>query len=177
MALSKSKKESVIKQVDELLNSSKLTVAAKYSGTSVKALEQLRKQARENGTIVKVIKNRLVIKALEGNPQFKDKDLSIFREMLLYAFNSQDEVESVRSLADFAKSNPNIEFVIGLNNLGELIDKDDLKEIAALPSKEQLRAILAGTLKAPLTNFAGVLKANLRSVLFVLKARENSLSN
>ena len=67
MALSKDKKQQVVQDVNDLLSSSKMTVVAKYQGTTVKALQGLRKDARANGTKVKVIKNRLVIQALKSD--------------------------------------------------------------------------------------------------------------
>lgn len=176
MALTKNKKELIISQVGELIDKSKLTVAAKYAGTSVQALESLRKEAKKDGTIVKVVKNRLVIKALNNNPKFKDIDLSLFKDMLIYAFNENDELGSAQTLANFAKSNTNIEFIAGLTNKGELLNSDDVKVLASLPSKEQLRSILVGTLIAPLSGFASVLNANITSLLYVLKARENNIS-
>jgi large subunit ribosomal protein L10 len=64
MALTKDKKQAVVAEVTDLLNSSKMTVVAKYEGTGVKALQELRRDAKQAGTTVKVIKNRLVIQAL-----------------------------------------------------------------------------------------------------------------
>jgi Ribosomal protein L10 len=62
MALSKDKKREIVAQLAEALGSSKMTVVAKYQGTTVKALQQLRRDARGNGTKVQVAKNRLVKK-------------------------------------------------------------------------------------------------------------------
>jgi large subunit ribosomal protein L10 len=65
MALNKAQKNQVVSEVAELLQKSKMTVVANYSGTTVKSLQELRKLANENGTKVKVVKNRLVIQALK----------------------------------------------------------------------------------------------------------------
>jgi large subunit ribosomal protein L10 len=176
MALTKTKKTEVINDVNDLLSSSKLTVAAKYSGTTVKAMQALRREARENGTVVKVIKNRLVIKALEANETYKDADSSQLNSMLLYAFNPLDEVAPAQILARFAKQNPSIEFVGAYTMDGKFIDASDVKELADLPSKDQLRAMLVGTIAAPLSGFANVLAGNVRGVLNVLNARSEQLS-
>jgi ribosomal protein L10 len=77
MALSKDKKAEVVSEVSELLSKSKLTVMAKYSGTSVKSLQELRRQAKENGTTISVVKNRLVKKSLEKDERFKDLDVGL----------------------------------------------------------------------------------------------------
>src|SRR6185436_18404871 len=92
MALTKDKKHQVTDEVSALLNDSRMTVVAAYQGTPVKAMQQLRREAKQGGTVVKVVKNRLVIKAIESSEQFKDVDTSAIRGQLLYAFNSQDEV-------------------------------------------------------------------------------------
>jgi large subunit ribosomal protein L10 len=92
MALTKDKKSEVVSEVSELLDSSKMTVITQYQGTPVKALQDLRWQARENGTKVKVVKNRLVKKALEQSESLKGIDASALEGMLLYAFNADDEV-------------------------------------------------------------------------------------
>lgn len=177
MALTKDKKTVIVSEVSELLTNSKLTVAAKFSGTSVKAMQDLRRNGRDNGTTIKVFKNRLVIRALKDNPGLKDVDTSLLNNMLIYAFNNDDEVAPAQTLANFAKTNPSIEFVCAISSDGQFLTADDVKTLAALPSKEQLRSILIGTLAAPLTGFAGILSGNVRGILNVLNARSESLTN
>ena len=92
MALLKAKKNEVVSEVSELLSNSKLTVITAYQGTTVKALQELRREAKQNGTTLKVVKNRLVIKAIQANDKLKDVDTSTLNGMLLYAYNSEDEV-------------------------------------------------------------------------------------
>src|SRR3978361_187445 len=105
MALTKTGKQDVIKEVSDLLSTSKMTVVAKYQGTTVKALQTLRRDAKGNGTKVKVIKNRLVIQALQNNDVLKNADTSALEGMLLYAFNGEDEVAAAQILNTFAKTN------------------------------------------------------------------------
>lgn len=171
MALTKAKKTEVVNQVSEILANSKLTVMAKYQGTSVKDIQELRQMAKDSSTGVKVFKNRLVIQAVKSNPAFKDIDTEIFKDMLLYAFSSEDEVLPAQTLAKFAKTNPNLQFVGALSSDGTLMSSDDVKQLASLPSKENLRAMLVGTIKAPLSGFSSVISANLRGLVNVLDAR------
>src|SRR5664279_5035277 len=103
MALTKDKKNQIVADVAALLTDSKLTVVAKYQGTSVKAMQQLRRDASGNGTKVKVVKNRLVKKALEQNDVLKGVDSGVLTGQLLYAFNANDEVAPAQSLNAFAK--------------------------------------------------------------------------
>lgn len=175
MALTKEKKNEVVKDVGELVASSKLTVIAEYKGTPVKAMQALRRQASNNGTKVLVVKNRLVIKALQANPITKDADTSALTGMLLYAFNADDEVAPAQVMAKFAKTQPTLQFVGAVTAEGVFIGADDVKALAALPSKEQLRGMLVGTLAAPLSGFINVMAGNVRGVLNVLSARADAL--
>ncbi|MEI6249055.1 MAG: 50S ribosomal protein L10 [bacterium] len=177
MALTKQKKNEVIDEVSKLIDTSKLTVAAKYAGTTVKAMQELRRSSKANGTTVKVIKNRLVIQALKNNPKFKDVDTSALNQMLVYAFNPEDEVAPAQALNAFAKNNPNLEFVGAYTMDGQFLGAEDVKALANLPSKDQLRSMLVGTFAAPLSGFVNVLAGNVRGFLNVLNAREESLNN
>jgi large subunit ribosomal protein L10 len=176
MALTKDKKNEVVKEVSELLDSSKLTVAAKYAGTSVKAMQELRRSGRDNGTVIKVVKNRLVIRALKDSSKFSKVDTSTLSDMLIYAFNATDEVAPAQTLANFAKTSPTIEFVGAFTADGEFLPAEDVKALASLPSKDQLRSILVGTLAAPLSGFANVLAGNVRGILNVLNARSEQIT-
>jgi large subunit ribosomal protein L10 len=176
MPLSKDKKQQVVEEIGQLLSSSKMTVAVRYGGTSVSAMQDLRRQARVDGTKVKVVKNRLFKKALENHETFKGTDSSAFSGQLLYAFNEEDEVAPAQSLAKFAKSQPQIEFVAGLSSDGHIISAEDLSHLAALPSKDQLRAQAIAVIAAPASGFVNVLAGNIRGILNVLNARAESQS-
>lgn len=165
MALTKDQKHDVVSKVNALLESSKMVVVASYPGTSVKALQQLRREAKENGTSIQVLKNRLVIKALSSNETFKDTDVSSLTGQLLYAFNSEDEVAPAQSLASFAKKNPSIAFVGAISADGTFMSADEVKTLATLPSKAQLIGELLATLSAPLNDVANALSGNLHSLL------------
>lgn len=175
MALTKDKKQQVISEIAELLNGSKLTVVAKYEGTGVKALQQLRRDARQSGTQVKVVKNRLVVQALKATDKLKDTDTTALEGMLLYAFNGEDEVAPAQNLNNFAKTNPTLQFVGAITDDGQFIPVDDVKALANLPSKDQLRGMLVGTIGAPLSGFANVLAGNVRGVMNVLNARAEAI--
>ena len=165
MALTKSGKDDVVAEVSELLSTSKMTVVAKYQGTTVKALQSLRKEAKANGTKVKVVKNRLVIKALQSNDTLKDADVSELTGMLLYAFNGEDEVAPAHILNDFAKANPSIEFVGAFTAEGKFIDANDVKALAGLPSKDQLIGQVIAQLLSPVHDITNALSGNLHALL------------
>ena len=171
MALSKSQKQDVVQEVADLLSSSKMTVVAKYEGTTVKALQQLRRDARDNGTRVKVVKNRLVIQALKGTDTLKDTDTSALEGMLLYAFNGEDEVAAAQILKKFAKQNPSLEFVGAISADGEFVDANTVKALADLPGKNQLIAGLINTLNGPTQGVVNSLSGNLHGLLQGLEAK------
>ncbi len=175
MALTREKKEQVVGDLEKLLADSKLTVVAKYQGTPVKAMQQLRSSAAVDGTTLHVVKNRLFKKALDSNSALKNIDTSNLRGQLLYAFNAGDEVAPARSLADFAKTNPQIEFVAAITAEGQLLGADLVKDLASLPTKDVLRAQLIGTISAPVSNFVNILAGNVRGILNVLNARADTL--
>lgn len=176
MALEKDRKKEIVADTSSLLANSKLTVFAKYPGTSVKAMQQLRQDSRENGTTVRVIKNRLFKKSVENNEAFRNIDLGVIKGQLLYAFNDKDEVAPAQSLAKFAKTETQLEFVGAITPDGGLLEAQEVKAIAGLPTKEQLRAQLVGTISAPLRGFAGVLSGNVRGILNALNARAESIN-
>lgn len=171
MALSKNKKDQVVSEVAELLSTSKMTVVARYKGTTVKAVQDLRRQARDNGTKVKVVKNRLVIKAIQQTEALKDTDTSALQGMLLYAFNANDEVAPAQSLNNFAKKNPTIEFVGAITEQGKFIVADEVKALANLPSKEQLIAQVIATLTSPVNDVMNGLSGNLHALLDGVEAK------
>jgi large subunit ribosomal protein L10 len=171
MALTKQEKNDVIAEVSELLSTSKMTVVAKYEGTTVKAMQALRRQAKDNGTKVKVVKNRLVIQAVKATDNLKDTDVSNLEGMLVYAFNSDDEVAPAQILAEFAKKNPTIEFVGALSAEGKFLSADDVKALASLPGKDQLIGQVLATLAAPLNDSINALSGNLHALLDGVEAK------
>jgi large subunit ribosomal protein L10 len=171
MALSKDKKQVVVKEVVDALSASKMTVVAKYQGTTVKAIQQLRRDARDNGTSLRVVKNRLVVKALQDVDALKDVDTSELKGQLLYAFNEQDEVAPAQALAKFAKLNPTIEFVGAISAQGKFLTADEVKDLATLPGKEQLIAQVVATLLSPVNDVTNALSGNLHALLDGIEAK------
>jgi large subunit ribosomal protein L10 len=171
MALTKQEKNDVVKDVADMLTSAKMTVIAKYQGTTVKQIQQLRRDARDNGTKVQVVKNRLVIKALQADDTLKSVDTSALNGMLLYAFNSEDEVAPAKALADFAKLNPTIEFVGAITPEGKFASAEEVKALAALPGKNELIAQVIATLNSPVNDVMSGLSGNLHALLDGVEAK------
>lgn len=174
MPLTKQAKNDVVAEVAELLSSSKMTVVAAYQGTTVKAIQQLRKDAKANGTKVRVVKNRLVIKALQQNDTLKGVDVSGLTGQLLYAFNSTDEVAPASALNTFAKQNPSIVFVGAITAEGTFISAEEVKALASLPSKNDLIAQVVATLLSPVHDVTNALSGNLHALLDGVEAQAKS---
>jgi large subunit ribosomal protein L10 len=165
MALTKDKKNEVVAEVAKLLDSSKMTVVTKYEGTTVKALQALRRQARDNGTKVKVVKNRLLKQAVKQTSALKDVDTSVLEGMLLYAFNSEDEVAPAQAIANFAKTNPSLKFVGAITADGKFLGADEVTALATLPGKDQLIGEVVAMLLSPVNDITNALSGNLHSLL------------
>jgi large subunit ribosomal protein L10 len=172
MALTKEQKNAVINEISDLLKDSKMTVVANYKGMSVKSIQALRKAAKENGTVVKVVKNRLVKQALSNVETLKDVETDSLKEQLLYAFNDQDEVSPAKSLNDYAKTEPALEFVGAITAEGVFIAADEVKALANLPSKNQLIAGIINTLQSPLKGSISALSGNLHGYLQAIEKRQ-----
>lgn len=168
MALTKDKKNQIVADIAGLLAESKLTVVAAYQGTPVKAMQALRREARDNGTKVQVVKNRLVVRALQNNEATKSMDTGELQGMLLYAFNNEDEVAPAQILAKFAKTQPTIQFAGAITAEGNFMTASDVQALANLPSKNQLIAGIINTLNSPVMGVMSGLQGNLHGLLDAL---------
>lgn len=171
MALTKEKKHALVDEISSLLAGSKMTVVASYKGTPVKAMQELRRNGRENGTKLRVIKNRLVIKAMQSNESFQDSDTSALNGMLLYAFNPEDEVAPAQVLANFAKTQPTLEFVGAISADGKFLTGEEVKSLASLPGKHQLIAGIINTLNSPVRGVMSGLSGNLAGLIKALESK------
>ena len=138
-------------------------------------MQQLRRSAGESNTRVMVAKNRLFKIAAMKVDHLKDVDFESLTGQLVYAFNSEDEVAPAQSLNAFAKENPQLEFVGAVNGEGEFFTAEQVKALADLPNKDQLRGQLVGTIAAPLSGFVSVLSGNMSGLVNVLNARQAEL--
>jgi len=173
MALTKEKKAAVVDEIKNLLASSKMTVVASYKGTAVKDMQTLRSQAKESNTIVKVVKNRLVIQALKQMDNLKGVQVDQLEGMLAYAFNQEDEIAPAQSLAAFAKTNPTLLFVGGITPEGKWLSADEITSLSALPSKPVLIASVVSLLGSPITSIVNSVGNQLPNILANLQARTN----
>ena len=173
MALKRERKQEIVAELGELFGSSKMTVVAKYRGITVKSLQALRAEARQNGTEVKVVKNRLVKQALTQSPSLKDTDTAELKDQLLYAFNGNDEVAPAQVLHAFSKKETGLEFVGAISADGKFLSSSEVKALATLPSKNQMIAGIINTLNSPVNNVMSGLKGNLHGLLDAIAAKNS----
>lgn len=165
MAISRDKKHALVSELSDILASAKMTVAAKYDGTSVADLQALRRKARESGVEIKVVKNRLVTTAMKQTKEFKDTDTSLLNGQLLYAYSTEDEVAPAQVINDFAKDVPSLDLVAAFDNTGAALATADVKALAGLPSKDQLIAQVVAQLLSPVHDTTNALSGNLHALL------------
>ncbi len=173
MAISKEKKNTLVADLTELLSNAKTTVYAKYQGLTVAEIQELRKAAREAGVKIKVVKNRLVKVAMGQIAVYKDTDTTGLTGQLLYAVSADDEVMPAKVLAEFAKKHDALSLVGGFNDLGVSLSTDDVKALAAMPSKNELIAQVVAQLLSPATDSVSALTGGLSGIVSGLEAHAN----
>jgi large subunit ribosomal protein L10 len=171
MALTKAKKVEVVAELEKLFADSKMTVVAKYQGMTVKSIQELRKAARENGTVIKVVKNRLAIKAIQASDTLKSTDTSGLKDMLMYVFNAEEETVGAQTLLAYSKKDSNVQFVGAITADGQFMGAEDVKALASLPSKPQLIAGIINILESPARGVLGQLSGNLHGMLDAIAAK------
>ena len=155
MSLNRTEKAAVVTDVAAQVARSQALALAEYRGLTVDHLNALRRQARDKGVYLHVLKNTLARRAVKGTP-FEVAAESMVGP-LIYGF-SEDAVAAAKVIADFAKSNDKLVVKAGAY-AGKALNADAVKALAAIPSKEVLLAQVAGLLKSPIQRTAGVLAA------------------
>ena len=154
MALSFEQKKAVVAEVAEAAQSAHSAVAAEYRGLTVEEMTDLRVQAREGGVVLKVAKNTLVRRAVEGT-EFECLQDGLTGP-LLFAFSMEDPGAAARLVKDYSKSHDSlIAKLVAVG--GELYDSTELNRLANLPTRDQALAILLGVMKAPIEKFVRTL--------------------
>ena len=156
MALNLSQKQEVVAELADVASKAHSLVAAEYAGTTVTQMTAMRKKARETGVYLKVVKNTLASRAVEGTDYECVKDA--LTGPLLYAFSQEDPGAAGRLIKEFAKGNDKLQAkVVSLG--GKLYPGSHVDVIASLPTREQALAMLARVLAEPASMFARAIRA------------------
>ena len=155
MSLTRNEKQTVVESVAAQVARSQTLALADYRGLTVEHLNALRKQARERGVYLHVLKNTLARRAVAGTP-FEVAAESMVGP-LIYGF-SEDAVAAAKVISDFAKGNDKLIVKAGAH-AGKALDAKALSSLASIPSKEVLLSQLLGLMQSPVSRIARVLAA------------------
>ena len=154
MALNLAQKKALVADVNAVAASSLSAVIAEYRGLTVAEMTDLRTEARNAGVYMKVVKNSLARRAVEGTP-FECIQPSL-RGPLLLAFAREDPGSAARVVKGFSKQHSHL-VTVSVAVGGELYDAANLDRVAALPNLDEARAMLLRTLNGPMTQLVRLL--------------------
>jgi ribosomal protein L10 len=172
--LNRTEKEQVIKDLRDDFQRAKAVIFTDYRGMTVAELSDLRRLLREGNFEYRIVKNTLARIASEGTSVALGKDS--FRGPVGIAISYDDPVTTVKKVLDYSKKNDKLKVGIGLIE-GSLCEANELKAVAALPSRNVLLSMVAAGFKAPLTKLAFGLNATLNKFVYVLEAIKNKKGN
>lgn len=155
MGLNLNDKKAVVAEVSAQVAKAQTIALAEYRGIEVGDLTRLRAKARESGVYLRVLKNTLVRRAVAGTPFADLADQMV--GPIIYGI-SEDPVAAAKVLNDFGKTNDKLVLKAG-SYAGKVLDKEGIKALASIPSREELLAKLLGVMQAPVSGFAGALAA------------------
>ena len=154
MPIGLKEKQAIVAEVNETASNALSAVMADYRGVPVDGMTQLRKTARESGVEVRVIRNTLARRAVEGT------EFECMQEVLLgpniLAFSLEDPGAGARLFKDFAKENEAFE-IKALSVGGKLLGADQIDALAKLPTRDEALALLMAVMQAPITKLARTL--------------------
>lgn len=148
-------KQPIVEEIKTQLDGAQSAVLVDYRGLTVEQDTKLRRELRENDVIYKVYKNTMVRFAIDGTEFDALKDQ--LEGPSAIAISKTDATAPARILAKFAKEAEALEIKGGIVE-GTYYDKDGIKTISNIPSREELLSKMLGSLQSPITNFARVLK-------------------
>lgn len=167
MALGLEDKKAIVAEVSEVAENALSAVIADYRGLTVGQMTALRKQARDGGVYLKVVRNTLARRAVEGT-EFECMQEAMVGPTVL-AFSQEDPGAAARLMKDFAKENAELE-VKALSISGQLLGAEQIDVLAKMPTLDQARAMLMSVMIAPVTKLARTLNEFPGSITRVMAA-------
>lgn len=163
----RSEKEQVVASLQEAVEAAESLIMTTYRGLSVKDLTALRRQVREAGGRMQVVKKTLLLRALEGRGE---EGISQHMEgPVALTFVSGDPMPVLKSMREFSRAHDELEFRGGWFE-SSIVSGPQLLEIASLPPREELLAKLLFAMKAPLSGLVATLQAVPRDLALTLQA-------
>ena len=170
MILDRSAKQVLITELQNELKEASTVVVSHYAGVSANEMTQLRKQVRESGATTKIVKNRVAKLAFAGTPFESIADLMVGPTVITF---STDAVAAAKVTHNFAKVNQSLKLVGGSLN-GEVLDIQGVEALASMPSIDELRAKLIGTISAPAQRLAQYTSEPASKLARVCKAKSEA---
>ena len=166
--MDRAQKEAVVGDLGNIFADSGVVVVAQYAGLSVAEMTDFRNRMREAGGAVRVAKNRLAKIALEGKPCEGMSQYLQGQNVFAY---SEDPVTAAKVVEAYAKDNDKLVVIGGA--MGEtVLDKAGVKSVAAMPSRDELIAQIAGMIGAPAANLAAAIMAPASNIAGCIEAIE-----
>lgn len=154
MALNLEGKKSIVAEVSAIAAGAHSAIAAEYRGLSVVEMTELRAKARNEGVYLRVVKNSLTKRAVEGT-EFACMQDSLVGPLLM-AFSQEDPGAAARLVSEFSKDHDKlIAKVIAIG--GEVLPIEQLERLSKLPNRDQAIALLMAVMKAPIEKFVRTL--------------------
>ena len=153
MSLNIEDKKEVVAEVSARLAKAQAVVLAEYRGLPVEDITVLRSQARASGVYLRVLKNTLARRAVQGTPFEKLADQMV--GPLAYGI-SEDPVSAAKVLSAYAKGNDKL-VIKGGAMPNQVMTAKEIGQLATMPSREELLAKLLGTMQAPVAKFVQTL--------------------
>ncbi len=154
MALHLNDKKAIVAEVAEAANGAFSAIAAEYAGLSVGQMTELRVKARESGVYLRVVKNTLARRALQGT-DFECMSEALSGPLVL-AFSQEDPGAAARVIKDFAKENDKLEVKL-VSIGGKLLAAGDIERLAKMPTKDQAISLMMALMLAPVEKLARTL--------------------
>ena len=161
-------KQAVVAEVAEVAKTAQSAVAAQYRGLTVAEMTKFRVSARKAGVYVRVVKNTLARRAIEGT-SFECMKGSL-KGPLVLAFSREDPGAAARVVKGFAKEHDKL-VTVALSIGGELYAASDLDRVASLPTLAEARASFVRMLNAPMSQLVRLLAEPASMLARTLKAR------
>ena len=146
MALNLEQKKTIVAEVAEVAANAYSAVGAEYNGLTADQMSALRAKARESGVYLRVVKNTLARRAVEGT-EFECMQSGMVGPLVL-AFSLEDPGAAARVIKDFAKDNKALEVKL-VSIGGKMFGPGDLERLASMPTKDQAISLLMAVMKAP----------------------------
>jgi len=168
--MNRAEKAKLVSELHDKLKLAKASFLVDYKGLDVKSISRLRRQLRDVNTEFKVVKNRLLKLASKGTATELIQDAMQGPSAIAISYND-DVVTPAKILIDFAKENEHLKIKKG-QVTGKVVELENIKQLAELPSKEELLAQALSTMMAVPASLVRVLNGIIIKLLNVLKAIE-----